>query len=495
MAGARLRGGSPVIRLDKLLCGAHVLEVQGDPREVDVSSVTYDTRQVRPGAVHCCLPGSKVDGHSFAGDAVRAGAVALLCERILPIDIAGTDVVQVSVGTGGARAAMAEVASAFWGRPADSLHMVGVTGTSGKTTVTHLLGAVLEAHGWPTAVLGTLGGGRTTPEAPVLQEGLARHRDAGGMAVAMEVSSHALVQHRVDSIHYELVAFTNLSHDHLDFHHTMEAYFDAKASLFQPERAELGLVNGDDPWGARLLGLNGIPMRAFSVSEASDLELGPTASTFTWRGHPVRLALGGLFNVANAVAAARLAEELGVPSGTVAQGLSALVGIPGRFEVVDRGQDFSVVVDYAHKPDALGQLLQAARQGLGPSASRDPGARVIVVFGCGGERDRAKRPIMGEVATRLADLAVLTSDNPRSEDPHEIIAQVLAGVGRTESLVVEPDRAEAIALAIGAARAGDTVVIAGKGHETGQQTLAGELNFDDRLVAAKAIDARGGAAT
>lgn len=262
----------------------------------------------------------------------------------------------------------------------------------------------------------------------------------------------------------------------------MEEYFEAKASLFRPEHAELGLVNLDDPWGARLLERGGIPMLGFSVSEAGEVELGATGSQFNWRGHPVRLRMGGQFNVANAVAAARLAEALGVPPATVAHGLSELVGVPGRFEVLDRGQRFSVVVDYAHKPDALERLLDAVRQGI------RPGARVIVVFGCGGDRDRAKRPMMGEVATRLADLAVLTSDNPRSEDPADIIAQVLSGVRRRGSLVVEPDRADAIALAVAAAEPGDAIVIAGKGHETGQQSAAGTLDFDDRQVATAAID-------
>ncbi len=454
-----------------------------------MSAVTFDTRDVTPGALHCCLPGAHFDGHDFAHQAVRAGAVALLCERILPPEVVPARVVQACVGAGGARPAMAEVAATFWGRPADSLRMVGVTGTSGKTTVVHLLGAVLEAHGWPTAVLGTLGGARTTPEAPVLQEALACHRRTGGVAVAMEVSSHAMVAHRVDAIRYDVAAFTNLSHDHLDFHPDMEAYFEAKASLFSPERADVGLANLDDAWGARLMGLAKIPMAGFSVSEVTELHLGPATSRFRWRGNTVSLALGGVFNVSNAVAAARIADALGVPAPTIAEGLSALRGIPGRFEAVERGQPFTVVVDYAHKPDALSQLLSAVRQGIGPAS------RLIVVFGCGGDRDRAKRPVMGEVATRLADLAVLTSDNPRSEDPAAIIAEVEAGVPAKEALVVEADRAVAIALAIGAAAPGDAVVIAGKGHESGQESAAGNINFDDRRVAAEAIDRRMGAAT
>ncbi len=481
--------GSPAIRLDKLIDGVHVLEVLGIPSEVEVSGVTSHTRQIKPGSLFCCIPGSNVDGHSFAREAVQRGAVALLCERALPPDMIPGNVAQVCVGIGGARAAMAEMAATFWSRPSDALRMVGVTGTSGKTTVTHLLAAVLEAHGWPTAVLGTLGGSLTTPEAPVLQESLARHRDSGAIAVAMEVSSHALVARRVDAIRYDVVVFTNLSHDHLDFHHSMESYFEAKAGLFSPERAALGLVNLDDPWGARLMERGGIPMQGYSVTEAGEIELAPTSSCFAWRGNPVHLGLGGRFNVANAVAAARVAEALGVPAPTIALGLSTIAGVPGRFEAIDRGQRFSLVVDYAHKPDALARLLEAVRQGLRPSA------QLIVVFGCGGDRDRTKRPIMGEIATRLADMVILTSDNPRSESPEDIISEILSGARVSDSLIVEVDRAAAIALAVDAAQPGDSVVIAGKGHETGQETKAGRLDFDDRLVAAAAIDRLLGATT
>lgn len=457
-------------------------ETVGDLGAVDVSSVTFDTAEAGPGALHCCLPGSRVDGHDLASAAVAAGAAALLVERRLPLDVP-----QACVGPGQARAAMALASAELWGHPARAMRMVGVTGTSGKTTVTHLLGAVLEAHGWPTAVMGTLSGTLTTPESPVVQEALARHRDLGGVAVAMEVSSHALAQHRVDAIRYGVALFTNLSRDHLDFHGTMEDYFLAKASLFRPERAERGLVWSGDAWGRRLLDSAAIPVDAYDASEAEGAVAGATSSSFRWRGHPVTLHLGGAFNVTNAVAAARVAELLGVPGSTVAEGLSSLQGVPGRLEPVDRGQPFSLVVDYAHKPDALEQVLLAARAGAAP------GGRVIVVFGCGGDRDRTKRPVMGEVATRLADLAVLTSDNPRSEDPLAIIAEVAAGVRRREVLVTEPDRAAAIALAVEAAGPGDVVVVAGKGHETGQQTGAERALFDDRVVAAHALEARLGA--
>ena len=443
--------------------------------------MTFDSREVRPGALHCCLPGTRLDGHDLAADAVARGAAALVVERRLPLDVP-----QVVVGPGGGRPAMAQAAAALWGHPGASLRMVGVTGTSGKTTVTHLLRAVLEAHGWPTAVLGTLGGTRTTPEAPVVQELLARHRDRGGAAVAMEVSSHALAQHRVDGILYDLAIFTNLSQEHLDYHGTMTAYFETKASLFSPERARAGLVGSDTPWGARLLAGAAIPVAPYALAEAEELVLEPTASHFRWRGRKVRLGLGGQFNVANAVAAARAAEHLGVPPDTIVAGLEAADGVPGRFEAIDRGQGFAVVVDYAHKPDALEQVLKAARRSVGL------GGRVIVVFGCGGDRDRAKRPVMGEVATRLADLAVLTSDNPRSEDPAAIIADVEAGVANRGALVVEADRAAAIAVAVGRARPGDMVVVAGKGHERGQEIGSEVIDFDDRLMAARALEALAG---
>lgn len=459
--------------------------------------MTFDTRDVHPGSLHCCLPGDRVDGHDLAPAAVAAGAVALLGERRLDVDVP-----QVRVGTGQARPAMAAAAASLWGHPARALRMVGVTGTNGKTTVTHLLGCVLEANGWPTGVLGTLSGPGTvgvsstagpsrrggtgpprpgtTPEAPLLQELLAGYRAQGRVAVAMEVSSHALVQHRVDAIYYQVAVFTNLSQDHLDYHGTMDSYFRAKAELFTAERAEVGVINADDAWGRRLLESAPVPTDSFSLTEARDLELGSGASRFSWQGCRVALGLGGAFNVANALAAAHAARQLGVPPATVAEGLSLAGTIPGRYERVDVGQPFSVVVDYAHTPAALEQVLGAARQ----EAS---GGRVLVVFGCGGDRDRAKRPRMGAVAAERSDLAVVTTDNPRSEDPAAIIAEVTAGVGRTGALVVEPDRAAAIKLALAAARPGDVVVVAGKGHETGQQTAAGRLHFDDREAVAEAL--------
>ncbi|MBO0715360.1 MAG: UDP-N-acetylmuramyl-tripeptide synthetase, partial [Acidimicrobiales bacterium] len=403
-SGLPVTGGPsiPLARLASVVEGAHVV---GDPADVVIRGVTFHTGQVRKDVLHCCLPGASVDGHDLAGEAVAAGAAALLCERPLPVEA-----VQIVVAPGRARAAMAQLAAAYWGYPARSLQMVGVTGTNGKTTVVHLLRAILSAHGWPTVALGTLDGPRTTPEAPLLQAELARQVRDQTKAVAMEVTSHALVQHRVDGIRFGCAVFTNLSQDHLDFHHTMESYYEAKASLFSAERAEVGVAGADDPFGRRLLDEAPIPMEPFSLSEAAGVELGPFGSRFRWRGHPIHLHLHGCFNVANALAAAHAACRLGVPEATVAAGLSALAGVPGRYEGVDEGQPFRVVVDYAHTPAALAAVLGAARVDAArpwsatPHGGRqDPGpeGRVIVVFGCGGDRDRSKRPVMGEVATRL----------------------------------------------------------------------------------------------
>jgi UDP-N-acetylmuramoyl-L-alanyl-D-glutamate--2,6-diaminopimelate ligase len=465
------------VRLDDLLAGVDVRTRRGG--NPDVTAITFDSRAVHPGTLFCCLPGQVADGHDFAAAAAAAGAVALLVERPLAIDVAQRIVPS-------SRAAMAVAAAALFDHPSRALSVVGVTGTNGKTTATYLLRSIFETHGWPTAVIGTLGGVRTTPEAPELQALLAEARDDGIRAVAMEVSSHALVQHRVDSVDFAVVAFTNLSQDHLDFHGDMASYFEAKASLFDAGRARVGVVNADDEWGRRLLHSAGIPVRAYSMADAENLYLTPEASVFEWRGAEVRLRLGGRFNVSNALCAATIAEALEVPAGVVAQGLSSVAAVPGRFERVDAGQPFTVVVDYAHTPDGLSSVLSAARELTGN------GGRVLVVFGCGGDRDRGKRPAMGAVAASMADVAVLTSDNPRSEDPMAIIAEVLSGA---PDLTVEPDRAAAIDLALGQARPGDVVVIAGKGHETGQTVGDTTTPFDDRDVARAALLRRQGAAS
>ena len=465
------------MRFDRLLGDVHVLERRGDPDAVEIGSIAYDSRAVEPGALFCCVPGRSSDGHDHAAKAVEAGAVALLCERLLPVNAP-----QARVDS--TRRAMAPLAAAFHNHPSRSLAVVGVTGTNGKTTVTHLLAAVLRAHSWTTGVIGTLDGPRTTPEAPELQAALADHVAAGARAVALEVSSDALVQHRADAVWFEVAAFTNLSPEHLNTHGDMESYFAAKASLFDPGRARTGVVNADDPWGRRLLDTASLPLVAYSMDDVTDVEIRPRSTRFRWDGAPVDLRLGGRFNVSNAVCAATIARLLGVPAPTVAAGLCGLDAVPGRFERVEAGQPFAVVVDYAHTPAALEQVLEAARAEAGDG-------RVVVVFGCGGDRDRGKRPLMGEVAARLADTVVLTSDNPRSEDPATILDEIRAGAVGARRLLVEPDRRAAVHAAVAVARPGDVVVVAGKGHETGQTAAGRTEPFDDRDVARHALAAAG----
>jgi len=450
-------------------------QVIGEVGTTVVTAVTYDHRDVTAGALHCCLPGERVDGHDFAGLARRAGAVAFVCERPLGDEADGA--VQFVVERGAARPAMAEAACALWGDPAAALRTVGVTGTNGKTTTTYFLRSVLQANGWPTAVIGTLVGARTTPESPDLQRAFAQARDAGCSAVALEVTSHALAQHRADGYRHDVAVFTNLSQDHLDFHGTLEAYFEAKANLFTPDHAEAGVANADDPYGRRLLATAPITTRPYALEDAKDLTVGLIESRFVLDGEPVRIQPGGTFNVMNALAAAAAAKLLGVPATTVAEGLSSAERPPGRLEPVANGLGATVVVDYAHTPAALAEVLRAARA----EADRSRG-RVVVVFGCGGDRDREKRPLMASAATHLADIAVLTSDNPRHEDPLAIIDEVRSGADGPARFEVEPDRRAAIALGVSICEPGDVLVVAGKGHEVTQQIGDELVAFDDRAV-------------
>ncbi|MDQ3146272.1 MAG: UDP-N-acetylmuramoyl-L-alanyl-D-glutamate--2,6-diaminopimelate ligase, partial [Actinomycetota bacterium] len=428
---------------------------------------------VVPGALFCCVRGQRDDGHDHAAHAVERGAVALLCER--PLDL---DVPQVVVPD--SRVQMGRAAAAFHGHPSRAIDVVGVTGTNGKTTTTALLQAVLEGAGRPTGVIGTLSGALTTPDSPELQARLAAFRHEGVTAVAMEVSSHALVLHRVEGCTFAVAVFTNLSRDHLDFHASMEDYFAAKARLFDPGRSAVAVVNADDPHGRLLADAARIRTVRYGLDDVTGLEVGVRASTGTWRGQRLVVPLGGVFNVSNALAAATAAAELGIEPADIVGGLAEAGGVPGRFEVVELGAPFSVVVDYAHTPDGLDKVLEAAR-GV---AGAEP-ARTIVVFGCGGDRDRAKRPTMGEVAARLSDLVVLTSDNPRSEDPDAIVAEIRSGVRGPGVVEVEADRRTAIAWALAEATEGDVVVVAGKGHETTQVLGDRALPFDDRVVVAE----------
>jgi len=478
--------------MHRLLDEIDVLHVSGDPTNVEVTSIEHDSRRVEPGALFCCLPGRLTDGHDHAARAVRRGAVGLVCEHAVEVPTA-SEVVQARVAPGSARPAMGRLASAFFGYPSRQLLMTGVTGTNGKTTVAHLLGVVLERAGIPTMVIGTLTGTRTTPEANDLQALLAEERDRGiedksTHAVAMEVSSHALAQSRVEGITFDVAVFTNLSHEHLDFHKTMEAYWETKASLFIPERAAQGIAFADDPAGERLLTEARIPMRAVRRLDAAGVDLGLGWSRFIWHGRPVEIALTGRFNVDNALLAGEAALTLGVELDDVAFGLTQAPAVPGRMEpLVIEGEEspFSVLVDYAHTPAGLDVVLTELDQ------LKKPDARVIVVFGCGGNRDRAKRPLMGQVAARLADLAIVTSDNPRDEDPIRIIDEVRSGIDaaseRRADVVIEPDRRRAIALAIERAGPGDVVLIAGKGHETTLEQHGETVDFDDRLVAEEVL--------
>ena len=449
---------------------------------VGVRGMTHDSRQVEPGMLFACVRGERHDGHRFADRAVAAGASALLVDHTLDVPVP-----QVVVDD--TRLAMGPAAARAYGDPSSALLIVGITGTNGKTTTTHLLASILRASGRRTGVIGTLSGGHTTPEAPELQARLAEFRDDGDTAVVMEVSSHALALHRVDGTRFSAAVFTNLGTDHLDLHLTVEEYFRAKASLFAPALSAVGVTNLDDAHGRLLFDAAPIEMVGYSLADADDVEIGVAAHAFTWRGERLQVGLGGAFNVMNTLAAATTAASLGIDVATIAAGLADVEAVPGRFERVDtvtgaaRARGIDVIVDYAHTPDGLEQLIAAARR-------VDPDGRVLLVFGCGGDRDHAKRPQMGSVAVRLADWVAVTSDNPRSEPPLAIIDDVLHGMLPAEraNVVIEPDRRSAIGLALQAARAGDLVLVAGKGHET-TQTIGDEVvEFDDRAVVRQLLE-------
>ena len=481
----------PVRPLAELLAGLPHAEVRGDPAAA-VASLCYRSSDAGPGALFFCIPGARLDGHDFAAEAVVLGASVLVVERWLPVEI--TQVLVPSV-----RGSMGPVSAAFHRWPAERLRMVGVTGTNGKTTTTFLLEAVFGAAGWTPGIIGTTGVRidgrvvpfpRTTPEAPDLQRLLAEMVEAGVEASAMEVSSHGLDQHRVDGMRYEIAVFTNLTQDHLDYHRSMEEYFQAKARLFTSAMSDRAVVNHDSAEGRRLAG-SGLPTVTYGLDAGADVRATDVRTTreglsFRVGDLEVRSALHGLFNVENCLATLATARELGIADENTVRGIGEVRGVPGRVEAVEAGQEFLVMVDYAHTPDSLENVLQTTR----PLAS----GRLIVVFGCGGDRDRAKRRLMGRVAAALADLAVITSDNPRSEDPLAIVAEIEAGaVGSDGAYVVEVDRRAAIRLAVREAHAGDVVVIAGKGHETYQELADRTIAFDDREVSAEEIRALRGA--
>jgi UDP-N-acetylmuramoyl-L-alanyl-D-glutamate--2,6-diaminopimelate ligase len=459
---------------------------------LEVASLAYDSRMVAPGALFFCVVGERSDGHDHASQAIARGAVALVVERPLGLGVPELRVASV-------REAMAPLAVRFNGDPSARLRVVGVTGTNGKTTTAFLVAALLEAGGERCALLGTVKsviGGRdgpvlhTTPEAIDLQASFRAMLDAGDRACSIEVSSHALALHRVDGTRFAAAVFTNLTQDHLDFHPTMEDYFDAKRALFAGE-VGVRVINVDGQWGRRLAAEHPdavtVALQGQADYGARELRFGIARASFTATtpegALELHTRLPGRFNVANVLGALAVVHRLGVPLAVIGAALRDVAPAPGRFQALDEGQPFSVLIDYAHTPDSLENVLRAAR-GLGE-------ARVIAVFGCGGDRDRGKRPQMGAISAALADLTIVTSDNPRSEQPAAIVAEILAGIGEGAGVELIVDRHEAIARAIALAQTGDVVVIAGKGHERGQEFAGGRtVPFDDVEVARAHLRAR-----
>ena len=475
------------MELDALIRALAPGDVVG-ARPVEILDLAYDTRSVSAGTLFFCVPGSTRDGHDLAADAVAAGAVALVVER--PVDVAAPQFVVEST-----RAAMAVAADTFFGSPTKRLTVAGATGTNGKSTTAYLLRSILEADGRSTGLIGTVewivghqlrDAPHTTPEAIDLQRLFREMLDSGDDAVALEASSHGSHFRRLDRVRFDALVFTNLTQEHLDLHGDMEEYFQAKRRLFTGLTPPPAAVNVGDPYGRRLAdelaAAHRAPLVTFGLRpdaevRAEDLELGPHGSTFAAAGIALETRLPGVFNVENVLGAVAAALLLDVNEDAIAEGVLGVAGVPGRFEAVDEGQNFAVVVDYAHKPDALAAVLRAARP-LGEG-------RLTVVFGAGGDRDRSKRSEMGRVARQFADAVIVTSDNPRSEDPLAIIGEVLDGAGT--DVEVEPDRRAAIETAIESAEPGDVVVIAGKGHEQGQEVAGVVHPFDDREVARAAL--------
>ncbi|MER7535223.1 UDP-N-acetylmuramoyl-L-alanyl-D-glutamate--2,6-diaminopimelate ligase [Streptomyces sp. NPDC097704] len=473
------------------------------PQAAEISGITHDSRAVRPGDVYAALPGARTHGADFVAQAAGLGAAAILTDPAGAERAAATGLPVLVVEN--PRGRMGELAAAIYGRPGEDLLQIGITGTSGKTTTAYLVEGGLRGSGRRTGLVGTvemrigderIKSERTTPEATDLQALFAVMRERGVEAVAMEVSSHALVLGRVDGCVFDVAVFNNLSPEHMEFHSDMEDYFQAKAGLFTPGRSRLGVVNLDDAYGRRLVAEAGVPVVTFSAEgrteadwRAEDLVLGSHDSTFTAVGPdgeriPATAPLPGPFNVANTLAAIATLAAAGLDPKAAAEGVAAVPGVPGRLERVDAGQPYLAVVDYAHKTDAVESVLRSLREVTE--------GRLHVVIGCGGDRDTTKRGPMGAAAARLADTAVLTSDNPRSEDPLVILSAMLAGAAEVPAeergdVLVEPDRAAAVAAAVSRARPGDTVLVAGKGHEQGQEIAGVVRPFDDRQVLREAI--------
>jgi UDP-N-acetylmuramoyl-L-alanyl-D-glutamate--2,6-diaminopimelate ligase len=507
----------PTVTLAQLIARLPRAHTEADPSRlaaIAATGISHDSRQITSGDVFVCLRGQAFDGHQYALQALEKGAVAVVAQRggleeatvTLPADA-------LVISVKDTRKALALLACALYGAPSHTMTIIGVTGTNGKTTTTRMIASILRAAGRKVGTIGTLGAEldgielpseHTTPEADQLQGLLAEMRDRGAQAVVMEVSSHALAQWRTDGIAFNVGVFTNLTQDHLDFHGTMDAYFEAKSRLFaeypvlypRPDKAMFASVINVEAWDGKLMVtlargdiLTYTPTQGPANLHAHDVRLTPDSVQFTldydngvtqWQ-HPFVLPVGGAFQVGNALAAIGAGLKLGVKIETIAQGLAQLPSVPGRFESVPNTRGFSVVVDYAHTPDGLENVLRSARE-LHP-------ARLLCVFGCGGNRDRAKRPLMGRLAATLADIAIVTSDNPRHEEPQAIIAEILTGMDKTADptltaeIHVEADRRKAIELAVSLARADDLIVIAGKGHEDYQIIGDTKHHFDDREIA------------
>ena len=470
------------MELEALIRALGPVDVVGR-RRVEIRELAYDASRATEGSLFFCVPGMRNDGHEFAAAAVLNGAVALVVER--PVDVAVPQLVVES-----SRQAMAVAADAFFGEPTRELDVAGVTGTNGKTTTAFLLRSILDAAGRRPGLVGTVewivGGERraaphTTPEAIDLQRLFREMLDAGDRSVAIEASSHGAALRRLDRVRFDALVFTNLSQDHLDLHDSMEEYFQAKRRLFRGAQPPPAAVNVGTEWGvllaAELDAAHRAPLLTFGFESAAELrpeglELGSAGSRFRAGGIAIETRLRGRFNVENVLGAVAASILLGIDDDDIAGGVAAAPGVPGRFEAIDAGQAFTVIVDYAHTPDSLDIVLQAARELTD--------GRLIVVFGAGGDRDRGKRPLMGRVARERSDLAIVTSDNPRSEDPVAIIQDVLQGTG--VDVEIDPDRRSAITRALTVAEAGDVVVVAGKGHEQGQEVAGVVHPFDDRAV-------------
>jgi UDP-N-acetylmuramoyl-L-alanyl-D-glutamate--2,6-diaminopimelate ligase len=475
------------VELEALIRALAPSEVAG-ARPVDIDDLAYDTRTVSHGALFFCVPGERVDGHDLAWEAIERGAVALVVERRL--DVAVPQLVVENV-----RDAMAVAADAYFGEPTKELEIAGVTGTNGKTTTAFLLHSMLDAAGRNPGLIGTVrwivGGEErrapfTTPEAIDLQRLFREMVDAGNMSAAVEASSHGAAFGRLGRVRFDALVFTNLTQDHLDVHGTLEEYFRAKRRLFVGPQPPPAAVNVGDEWGKRLAAeltdTHRAPVVTFGLADEAEirpeeLEVTAAGSSFRAGGIEIETPLRGIFNVENALGAVAAGVLLDLDEEAIRDGIARVADVPGRFEAIDAGQQFAIVVDYAHTPDSLETVLRAAR-GLGDG-------RVIVVFGAGGDRDRGKRPLMGKIAAEHADLAIVTSDNPRSEDPLAIIRDVLQGAG--VDIEIDPDRRTAIQRAVGLAEPGDVVVIAGKGHEQGQEISGSVHPFDDRAVVREAL--------